>query len=60
MEVEVICCADDARKFTDILHFVIKEGMDIDCSLKAKGEGSTIFCKEQLDYINFGIQYTHR
>ncbi len=34
--------------------------MDIDCSLKAKGEGSTIFCKESLDHINFGIQYTHR
>lgn len=53
MEVEVVCCADDAVKFTDVLHFVIKEGLDIDIALKAQGVGSTIFCKEDLNYIDF-------
>lgn len=60
MDVEVICCCDDANKFSDILHFVIKEGLDIDIVLKAKGRGSTIFCKEDLENVNFNTQYTHR
>ena len=42
------------------MHFVIKEGVDIDIVLKARGIGSTIFCKEDLSYVNFGINYTHR
>jgi hypothetical protein len=33
MEIEVVCNADDAAKFTDTLHFVIKEGMDVDVAL---------------------------
>lgn len=53
MEVEVVCCADDAAKFSDVLHFVIKEGLDIDIALRAKGIGSTVFCKEDLNYIDF-------
>ena len=54
MDVEVICSSDDANKFMDTLHFVIKEGLDLDISLKAKGVGSTIFCKEDLTGVNFG------
>jgi hypothetical protein len=34
--------------------------MDIDVVLKAKGIGTTIFCKEDLNSIAFGVQYTHR
>lgn len=60
MEVEIVCCCDDARKFQDTLHFVIKEGVDIDITLKAKGVGNTVFCKEDLTIVNFGVQYTHR
>lgn len=30
MDIDVICIADDATKFADTLHFVIKEGMDVD------------------------------
>ena len=59
-EIEVICCCDDATKFADILHFVIKEGMDIDIVLKSKGIGSTIFCKEDLNLINFGVCHTYK
>jgi len=60
MEIEIVCTADDTIKFTDTLHFVIKEGMDIDVNLKARGVGTTLFCKEALTQINFGIQYTFR
>ena len=42
------------------MHFVIKEGVDIDIVLRARGEGRTIFCKEDLNYVNFGVCYTHR
>jgi hydrocephalus-inducing protein len=37
--------ADDASKFSDILHFVVKDGKDKDIALKAKGVGSTIYCE---------------
>jgi hydrocephalus-inducing protein len=39
---------------------VIKEGVDVDVVLKARGVGTTLFCKEDLSYIPFGVQYTHR
>jgi hydrocephalus-inducing protein len=60
MEIEVVCNADDAVKFNDTLHFVIKEGMDVDVSLTAKGQGSTIYSKDNLEEIHFGVLYTHR
>jgi len=60
MEIEIICSADDANRFNDVLHFVIKEGVDIDIALRAKGFGPTLFCKEDLTVVNFGTQYTHR
>lgn len=60
MEIEVVCCADDGAKFSDVLHFVIKEGVDIDITLKARGIGSTIFCKEDLTKVDFETLYTHR
>ncbi len=39
---------------------MIKEGLDVDVVLKAKGQGSTLFCKEKLDYISFDTQFTYR
>lgn len=48
MEFDVVCNADDASKFNDILHFVVKDGKDKDIVLKAKGVGSTIYCEENL------------
>jgi len=58
MEIEIVCSPDDANRFNDVLHFVIKEGMGKDIALKAKGVGSTIFCNEDLNNIDFGINYT--
>ncbi|CAD8206755.1 unnamed protein product [Paramecium octaurelia] len=59
-EIEVLCSADDAVKVSDVLHFVIKEGDDVEVQLKAKGIGSTIFCKDDLSSVNMGVNYTHR
>lgn len=60
MEVEVVCNADDSSKFSDILHFVVKDGTDKDVVLKAKGTGSTIYCVENLEYLNFETIYTFK
>lgn len=60
LEIEVFCTADNAAIFTDILHFVIKDGVNKDVLLKARGEGTTLFWKEDLSHINFGPQFTYR
>ncbi len=60
IDIQVLCTPDDNVTFTDTLHFVIKEGVDMDIPLKAKGVGSTIYCKEDLKLINFGMQYTFK
>lgn len=56
----MICNADDSCKFSDILHFVIKDGNDKDVVLKARGVGSTIYCAEDLENLNFGTIYTFK
>jgi hydrocephalus-inducing protein len=33
--------------------------VDVDVVLKARGVGSTLFCKEDLTDIPFGTLYTH-
>lgn len=53
LEVEVVCNADDASKFNDVLHFVVRDGNDKDVVLRARGIGSTIYCVENLDFLNF-------
>lgn len=58
-EVEIQCHPDDAQKFTDTLFFVIKEGVDKEVKLKARGIGSTIVCKD-LSKIDFGTLFTHK
>ncbi len=60
LEIEVFCTADNDAYFTDILHFVIKDGVNKDVVLKAKGDGTTLFWKEDLSHINFGPQFTYR
>lgn len=34
--------------------------MDLEVGLKARGVGSTLFCKEGLSNIDFGVEYTHK
>jgi hydrocephalus-inducing protein len=61
MEIEIVCNADDEGIFTDVLHIVIKEGIDKEVKLRAKATGKTIFCNNDLDKgIDFGTQYTFK
>ena len=47
-EIEVVCNADEVQKFTDTLHIIINNGVDLEVALKARGKGSTLYCKEYL------------
>ena len=58
-DVEIVCYADDQQKFKDTLYFVIKEGVDKEVQLTARGVGSTIFCKD-IKNIDFGTIYTYK
>ena len=58
-DVEVLCVPDDTQKFADTLYFVIKEGVDKEVQLKARGVGTTIFCKD-IKNVSFGVLHTHR
>ena len=60
LSIEIVCCADEANRLTDTLHFIIKEGKDVDVALKARSAGHTIFWKDNLDHLDFGVLYTHR
>lgn len=33
--------------------------MDLEVALRAKGVGSTLFCKDNLNLVEFGTEYTH-
>jgi hydrocephalus-inducing protein len=43
--IEVICNADEVQRFQDTLHIIINNGSDLEVNLKARGVGSTLFCK---------------
>jgi len=57
--IEVVCNPDELQKFNDTLHIIVNNGLDKDVALSAKGIGSTLYCKEGLDNIDFGTEYTH-
>ena len=62
VDIEVVCQADDIGNFSDVLHFVIQEGEDIDVQLKARATGSTIWCSQNIEQngIDFGTQFTYK
>lgn len=57
-ELEVVCNADEVQKFQDTLHIIVNNGVDLEVALRAKGIGSTLFCKDNLNVIDFGTEYT--
>ena len=57
--LDVVCNADECQKFTDTLHIIINNGVDLEVGLKAKGIGTTLACKENLREVSFGTKYTH-
>lgn len=58
-ELDVVCNADEVQKFQDTLHIIINNGVDLEVALRAKGTGSTLYCKDNLNTIDFGTEYTH-
>jgi hydrocephalus-inducing protein len=58
--IEVVCNADEVQRFTDTLHVIVNNGTDLEVALRAKGVGSTLYCKEDLRNIDFGTEYTHK
>ena len=58
--IEVVCNADEVQRFTDTLHVIVNNGTDLEVALRAKGVGSTLYCKEDLRNIHFGTEYTHK
>jgi len=46
--IEVVCNADDVTRFADTLYIVVNNGRDLEVALKARGNGSTLYCKEDL------------
>lgn len=68
-DIEVVCLADEVMKFSDTLHIIINNGQDIEVALRAKGVGSTLYCKQlqpdpantmKVTEVNFGTKYTHQ
>jgi hydrocephalus-inducing protein len=59
-EIEVICVADEAQKFSDTLHVVVNNGVDLEVALKAVGRGTTLVCSKDLRVVDFGTCYTHQ
>lgn len=57
--IDVICNADECMRFVDTLHVVVNNGVDLEVALKARGQGSTLFCKDQLNVVQFGTELTH-
>jgi len=57
--IEVVCNADEVQKFSDTLHIIVNNGVDLEVALRAKGVGSTLYCKDNLNAVDFGTQYTH-
>lgn len=57
--LDVVCNADECQKFTDTLHVIVNNGVDLEVGLKAVGVGTTLACKENLKEVSFGTVYTH-
>jgi hydrocephalus-inducing protein len=58
--VDIVCNADEVQKFTDTLHIIVNNGVDLEVSLAAKGTGYTLHCKQDMKNIDFGTEYTHK
>lgn len=55
----MVCNADEVQKFQDTLHIIVNNGVDLEVALKAKGTGSTLYCRDNLTVVDFGVEYTH-
>jgi len=49
---------DDIVKFKEMLNIEVRHSDTIDIPLIAKGDGTTMFCREDLTMIDFGYNFT--
>lgn len=49
---------DETSKISDIMHLLVTEGKDIQVTTKAKGISTPVTCKDNLETVDFGTQYT--
>lgn len=49
---------DEVAKMTDIVHVIVHESNDEAVTVRAKGIGTPVMCRESLEVIDFGTQYT--
>lgn len=68
-QITVVCTADEVQRFQDTLHIIVNNGVDVEVQLKARGVGSTLYCKERVENqpkpdlpwnIDFGTEYTYK
>ena len=59
-EITIVCHADECIGFADTINFSIREGRDAEVVVKARGTGSTAFCKDNIDTVEFGTAFTSR
>merc|ERR1712124_77348 len=56
--LKVTCVLDDATPHKDTLTVSVLEGDTVMVSLTAKGRGTTMFCEESLELLDFKHQFT--
>ncbi|CAK8990089.1 unnamed protein product [Durusdinium trenchii] len=49
---------DEVAKMTDTVHVIVHESNDVAVTVRAKGIGTPVMCREPLEVIDFGTQYT--
>lgn len=49
---------DEVVKMQDLVHVIVQESNDVAVTVRAKGTGTPVMCRESLERIDFGTQYT--
>ena len=58
MELNAIACLDDTTNHKDQVHIAVAEGETVVVPVSARGTGTTIFCHERLEEMDFGSQFS--
>eukprot|EP01032_Pedospumella_encystans_P008479 gene8479-10061_t len=58
-DLEVTANLDDSVVCKDEIHVVVDEGDNLMVPLVAKGIGTTMYCKQEVDILDLGVQLTN-
>eukprot|EP00939_MAST-03C_sp_MAST-3C-sp1_P000134 g134.t1 len=58
VELTLTVNLDDIVTFSDNLTVEVNEGATVNVPLVAKGDGTTMFCKEDISLVDFGYRFT--